>query len=355
MVMELLSGEALEKYSRLILVKDIGLNGLLRIRSLRVAVVGCGATGSHVVDMLARIGVGYIKVIDGDFVDASNIYRMSLVDEDDVKKALPKAVACAEKAHRVNNDVEVEPIVDRVEPANALKLLSDVDIVFDGTDNITTRLVINEASVAKGIPWVFIGIEGWYANVMLIEPGKSACFSCLIPRPPQREQANACDILGVFPSVVSVASSIAVNIAIRHLLGLGNYAGKLYIVDGVNMSIETIDVARRKDCPICVKHEYNYITKLPERKWRIRVICGTNAVEIIPPENMELDLNQLAKTHTDKVVAQNPYLVKIVEDKLKIVILRNGKAIVDGTTNTSKAFEAYKKILGEASIQIPLS
>ncbi len=353
MAVDLLDSKLLEKYSRLILVKDIGVNGLLKIKKLRVAVVGCGATGSHVVDMLARIGVGYIRVIDSDFVDVSNVYRMSLVNEDDVKKALPKAVACAERAQEVNSDVRVEPVIDRVEPENVLDLLSGVDLVFDGTDNITTRLIINEASVEKGFPWVFIGIEGWYANVMLIEPGKSACFSCLIPRPPLREQVNVCDILGVFPSVVSIASSIAVNIAIRHLLGLGDYAGKLYVVNGTDVSIETLDIVRRKDCPICVKHQYNYIMKPRERKWHVRVVCGTNAVEIVPPEDISLDLSQIAKVHKDKVEAQNPYLVKLKESSLKIVLLRNGKAIVDGTTDTSTAFKVYREVLSRAGIRMP--
>ncbi len=344
--MELLDPHLLEKYSRLMLVKDVGPRGFSKIRSLRVTVVGCGATGSHIVDYLARLGVGYIRVIDGDFVDISNIYRMSLVTEEDAAKALPKAVACAEHARKVNSDVKTEAIIDRLEGDNAIQLLDEVDIIFDGTDNFRTRLLINEVAVRKKIPWVYVGIEGWYANVMLIEPERSACLHCLIPKPPQREEANVCDIIGVFPSVVSIASSIAVTVAIRHILGHEDYAGRLYVIDAARMRVDYVDVKRRPDCPVCVYHKYTMLGSREERgEFKAKPICGTEAVEVKPPRKLNIDVETVAKTFHDNIVAYNPYLVKIRLEGLSVVLFSDGRAIVDGTTDTSKAIKLYRSII----------
>ena len=350
----MLGDKLLSKYSRLVLTQGIGVKGLERLRALRVAVVGCGATGSYMVELLARLGVGYIRVIDGDFLDYSNLYRMALVTEEDARRSMPKAVACAERARQANSDAEVEAVVDRLEPENAEELLDGVDVVLDGTDNFRTRLLINEVAVSKGVPWVYVGVEGWYANVMLVEPGRGPCLHCLVERPPRREEVNVCDVIGVFPSVVSMASSVAVGVAVRHLLGLGDYAGVLYVIDAARMTLEQVRVQRRPDCPVCARGLRPALSSRGEgaRGWLARPICGTEAVEIKPPKPLTIDLEEVARAHGGRVVAANPYLVRVAVGDVTVTLFRTGRAIVDGTTDVARALRAYSEVVRPLGISV---
>jgi adenylyltransferase/sulfurtransferase len=352
--MRILDEKLLRKYSRLILTQGVGIKGVDKIRKLRAAVVGCGATGSHIVEILSRLGVGYIRVIDGDFVDYSNLYRMSLVVEEDAEKSMPKAVACAERARTINSDVVVEPVVEKLEPSNAVELLSGVDVVFDGTDNFRARLLIDEVAVTKGIPWVYVGVEGWYANVMLIVPRSGPCLHCLIEKPPRREEVNACDIIGVFPTVIAMASSLAVSVALRHLLGLGDYAGILYVIDGSRMVVDAIRVHRRSNCSLCVHGRLRYLVEPRHSRWEAKPVCGTEAVEVKPPQPLDLDLTVLLKAHRDRVVAWNPYLVRIKASGVTVTVFRTGRAIVDGTTDVRSAIKAYLDVIEPLGVKVAL-
>jgi len=164
--------EDIERFSRQVLVKEVGVKGLAKIRKTRIAIIGCGATGTVQAELLARLGVGFIRVVDKDYVDLSNLPRTQLFDYKDAKEAIPKAIACAEKIRKIDPNVEVEPVITRVTGSNIVKLIEDVDIVVDGTDNLLTRFIINDAVIKLNKPWVFVGAVTWYGNVLFVNPGK---------------------------------------------------------------------------------------------------------------------------------------------------------------------------------------
>src|ERR1700677_605184 len=178
-----------ERYSRQILFAGIGERGQQQLLDARVAVAGCGALGSFQAGALARAGVGFVRIIDRDYVELGNLQRQWLFDESDVEQSLPKAVAAARKITTVNSDVRVEPMVADLTPSNVEDLLGDVDLVLDGTDNFETRYLINDFAVSQSqpprtLPWIYGAAVGSYGIVMAVTPGDSACLRCIYPDPP---------------------------------------------------------------------------------------------------------------------------------------------------------------------------
>src|SRR3954468_9055337 len=152
--------KAHERYSRQVLFSGIGPHGQEHLASSRVAMVGCGATGSALVSLLARAGVGYLRIIDRDYVEPSNLQRQVLFDEADAADSLPKAVAAARKINAFNSDITIEDRVADLTPANCAELLSNVHLIMDGTDNFETRYLINDFAVSNNIPWIYTAAVG---------------------------------------------------------------------------------------------------------------------------------------------------------------------------------------------------
>lgn len=339
----------IERFSRLFLVRDIGIDGISRLRTAKVAVVGCGATGTHIAELLVRTGVGNITVIDKDFVDISNIYRTSLFTEADAKNAIPKAIACANALKKIDSSVKVKPIITKLTPANAEEILMGHDIILDGTDNFTTRLIINDFSVKYGIPWVLTGVGTWYGNVWLIDPAKgSPCMRCLFTRI-REDEPNACDVLGVVPTAVSLVASIAVSLALRRLLNIDDkdLSRTYFVIDAKRISIDSFKVVKRADCPACGRRKFEYLNK--SFTWEVaKPICGTKAVEIMPRHKHTMNFADISKRiPKENIVAMNDYTIKVSTDNgINIVLFNDGRAIVDGTTDTETAIKIYEKITG---------
>src|SRR5207244_865462 len=171
-----MSGSANERYSRQILFSPIGAPGQLRLSQSVVAIVGCGATGSAVAALLARAGVGRLRIIDRDYVEASNLQRQSLFDEADARESLPKAIAAARKIAAFNSQIVVEPQVADLTPENVGQLLSGVQLVLDGTDNFETSYLINDYCVKNSLPWIYAAAVGSYGVTLNIIPGQTACL-----------------------------------------------------------------------------------------------------------------------------------------------------------------------------------
>src|SRR5580658_1947442 len=182
------------RYSRQSRFAPLGEKGQRRIREARVAVVGLGALGSVQADLLARAGVGTLRLIDRDFVEISNLQRQTLYQESDAADALPKAVAAARRLARVNSEVRIEPLVGDLSPRNIDEILEGADLILDATDNFETRYLINDFAVREGIPWIYGAAVGSYGLKLAIIPcplgslprggGAAACFRCVYPEPP---------------------------------------------------------------------------------------------------------------------------------------------------------------------------
>src|SRR5258708_6248627 len=169
-----------EKYSRQMLFAGIGPEGQQRLLASRAAIVGCGAIGAAAANLLVRAGVGYIRIIDRDFVEPSNLQRQTLFDESDALNVLPKAVAAESKLRSINSSVAVEGVVADLSSRNAESLLDGVDLLLDGTDNFETRFLINDVAVKSGRPWIYAAAVASYGLTMTIRPGATACLACLL-------------------------------------------------------------------------------------------------------------------------------------------------------------------------------
>src|ERR1700722_10138807 len=170
-----MNSEQREKYSPQILFAGIGEEGQESLLAASAILIGCGALGTVVANLLVRAGVGRLRIIDRDFVEPSNLQRQTLFEESDAREALPKATAAGRRLRAINSGVQVEGIVADITPGNALDLLAGFPLILDGTDNFETRLLLNDASISLGIPWIYAAAVGSYGVTMTIRPGETAC------------------------------------------------------------------------------------------------------------------------------------------------------------------------------------
>jgi molybdopterin-synthase adenylyltransferase len=341
----------LERYSKQVLFSEIGEPGQRRLLASRAVLCGCGALGSVLAETLVRAGVGWLRIIDRDFVELSNLQRQVLFDESDVATRLPKAVAAAEKLREINSSVTVEPVVADVDHTNVLSLIEGADLILDGSDNFEMRFLINDASLERGIPWIYAGVIGSHGQVMPIFPGESACLRCLIERVPDAGSTETCDTAGVLGPAVQVIASLEAVAALKILSGQPEKVSRtLSYVDvweGTLRQLNVSDLRDRADCPAC-KHG--------ERVWlsgqmgsRTSVLCGRNAVQVSPTERGQLALADLAsRLEGTGEVQFNDYLLRLAPhgSPFELTVFRDGRAIVKGTDDLSVARGVYSRYIG---------
>src|SRR5438876_7302657 len=284
----------MSRYSKQELFRPIGREGQERLAKSRATIVGLGALGSVLANHLARAGVGFLRLVDRDFVELDNLQRQVLYDEEDVRANLPKAAAAAEKLRRVNSEVKLDPRISDVNFANAEELARDVDLLLDGTDNFETRFVLNDACVKLGKPWVYGGCVGSYGMAMAVLPGEGPCFACLVGGLPAPGSSPTCDTAGVLNTAVAVVASLQANEALKILLGKREaLAGGLQTLDLWSNAFQLIKVPRSATCPTCVERKFPHLESNPSAATSL---CGRNAVQITPPPGSKLDLAEAEKT-----------------------------------------------------------
>jgi len=332
------------RYSRQIRFAPLGEAGQTKIRAASVAIVGCGALGTVQAEAMARAGVGRLRIIDRDFVEWSNLQRQFLFEEADAADALPKAVAAARRLARVNSEAVVEPMVADLTAANVEELFEDIDLILDGTDNFETRFLINDAAVDREIPWIYGAAVGSYGIKLAIVPGKTACFRCVYPEPPQGAQPT-CETEGVLAPVTATIASLQVADALK-ILAAGS--------DAVTARLTTIDVwtgtirqlappTRDAKCPCCVRRELVYLDG--SRRAPIS-LCGRNAVQI-HERSRPVDLPALAqRLATVAAVRSNEFALRVALDPYELTVFPDGRAIIKGTTDVGVARSLYARYIG---------
>jgi molybdopterin-synthase adenylyltransferase len=343
--------EAGVRYRKQALFAPIGEEGQARLRSGRVLVVGCGALGSVISETLVRAGVGFVRIVDRDFVEVSNLQRQVLFDEQDVAERLPKAIAASQKLGAINSEIVIEPLVADVRPDNVLELMSGVDVVVDGTDNFETRLLVNDASLETGIPWVNGGCVGSHGQVMTIVPGRTPCFRCLLEDVPEPGASETCDTAGVIGPAVNVVASLQCVDVLKLLAGRGDEIEPVLTVldvwEGTYRRLKVGELRSKGNCPACQRGERAWLKG--ERASQTAVLCGRNAVQISPAERREVDLHETAKRlRQHGVVFENPYLVRVTlgDPACEITLFRDGRAIVQGTEDAGVARSLYARYVG---------
>src|SRR5215217_5236538 len=249
----------MERYSRQILFEGIGEEGQRRLRESRALVVGCGALGSAQVEMLARAGVGRLRIVDRDFVEESNLQRQTMFTERDARERVPKAVAAARRVAEINSDVTCEAEVADVNHTNVERLVEGRDVLLDGTDNFATRFLINDACVKHGVAWVYGAAVGSYGVTLTVRPGVTPCLRCVFPEEPAVGSAPTCDTTGVIMPIISIVAAVQASEALKLLTGNAERLhGGLMQFDVWRNEWRRISTgARAPDCPACAPRRFD--------------------------------------------------------------------------------------------------
>lgn len=338
----------MERYSRQILFSPIGEKGQEQIRKKHILVVGAGALGTANAEMIARAGIGKLTIVDRDYVEWSNLQRQQLYIEEDAQNRIPKAVAANLHLKKINSEVEVHSYVEDVTSANIEELAEGVDLIIDATDNFETRLLINDVALKHEIPWIYGGCVGSYGLSFTIIPHETPCLHCLLKHIPF--DGMTCDTVGVISPIVSMVASHQTSEALKLLVGdEENRRGKLVSFDLWKNQYSSINMDRLKNnaCPTCGTNPvYPYLTA--EMETKAAVLCGRDTVQIRPSETKQFSFAQVAERVKPLADAflENPFLMSFTFGEHRIVLFKDGRALIHGTKDISEAKKIYHRYVG---------
>ncbi|MCB9799418.1 MAG: ThiF family adenylyltransferase [Candidatus Omnitrophica bacterium] len=343
------SNSSFSRYDRQIKIPQIGLEGQERIGVSCVAVVGLGALGSVSANLLARAGVGTLKLIDRDFLEKNNLQRQVLYDENDLDRHLPKAVLAEEKLKRVNSEIKINALASDLNAQTVDDLLEGVDVIVDGTDNFETRYLINDYALKHQIPWIYGGAVQTHGLVYVVLPGQGPCLRCLFPEAVPSHEAQTCDRSGILAPVSHLIASLQVAECLKILTGRNEaICRSLLKIDVWDSSFHSVDITP-DDCPDpcsgCVSGDFPYLQR--DQGTQTVKLCGRNAVQIHHWETRKIDFEALAaKLEGSGRVEYNDYIMNIEQPPYGITLFSNGRAIIKGTEDSGIARSLYAKYIG---------
>lgn len=333
-----------ERYSRQVLYPGIGERGQEKLGRAHVALVGCGATGAAAASLLARAGVGALTLIDRDFVEESNLQRQVLFDEADAAQSLPKAEAARRKIALFNSEITVSAHVADLVPANIHELLHGADLILDATDNFETRYLINDYAIEQNKPWIYAAAIGAYAVTMNILPGETACLACIFPQPPGGT-VETCDTAGILNTAVNLAASIEATEAIKLIVGAKQQLRRSLLSFDLwtNERSEVSTAHPRLDCEVCQQRNFAHLRG--EGRPHI-TLCGRNSVQI-HERHRPVDFAEMeARLRPHGTVRFNNLLLRFEHGSYVITLFADGRAIIQGTTDTMQARSLYARFIG---------
>ncbi len=336
-----------ERYSRQILFSGIGAAGQQRLAQSRALIVGCGALGSAQAESLARAGVGKLRIADRDFVEASNLQRQTMFTERDAADRIPKAIAARHHIREINSEIEVEPEITDVNHSNIERLITDCDVVLDGTDNFATRYLINDACVKHEVNWVYGAAVGSYGVTMTVRPHQTPCLRCIFEESPPAASAPTCDTAGVIMPIISVVAAVQVTEALKLLSGqTRDLHGSLMQFDVWRNEWRKINPgAPLPDCPTCGLGSFTTLEATAGDF--AAVLCGRNAVQISPSQATELNFEELARRLGGTgEVKFNDYLLRFRTGEVELTVFRDARSIIRGTNEITTARSLYAKYIG---------
>lgn len=333
-----------DRYSRQVLFSPIGADGQKRLAQAKVVLVGCGAIGTATAALLARAGVGHLRIIDRDYVEPSNLQRQSLFDEADAAESLPKAAAAVKKIAAFNSEITATAEVQDLTPKNVQALLSDADLILDATDNFETRYLINDFAVSTRTPWIYAASVGAYALTMNIIPGETACLSCLFPSPPDG-LVETCDTVGILNSAANWVASVQATEALKLLVGARDKVRRTLLSRDLwnNQEAEVGAANSRADCRTCANHEFIFLAG--ERLAQI-TLCGRNSVQIHERNRPVSFPEMTARLQPHGAVKHNDFVLKFWRDSYEMTLFPDGRAIIKGTSDPAVARSLYARYIG---------
>lgn len=337
-----------DRYTRQAILPEIGAGGQARLAAAHVVIVGCGALGSFQAQLLARAGVGRLTVIDRDFVERSNLQRQVLFTDADATAGVPKAIAAERALAAINPEIRVAGVVDDLNAGTAEALLRGAHILCDGTDNFETRYLLNDYAVRERIPWVYGGVIGTGGLVLPILPGETPCLRCVFETPPPAGSLPTCETAGVLGPAVAVIAGLQGAETLKLLVGARDRVLRALLrYDAWDAGFTIVQTGPpRPDCPVCGAGDYAYLEgRLGSRAARL---CGRGAIQLLPrlgghpPSLPEIAARLSAEWH----VTLNDYLLRAQRDGVTVNLFRDGRVIVDGTTDEAEARSLYARIIG---------
>jgi molybdopterin-synthase adenylyltransferase len=333
------------RYSRQERFAPIGRKGQEQIRAARILITGCGGLGSNSANLLARAGVGFLRIVDRDVIELSNLQRQLLFDQNDAREGWPKALAAGRHLAAINSDLNVEPVAADIGSDNIFDFLQGIDLVLDGFDNLEARYLLNDACVKQNVPWIYGCCVSSTVMAALIVPGKTACFRCLHRDLPEPGSVRTCDTAGVIGPAALIAASIQTSMALRFLTNKTCEA-PLIVGDAWDFSLDTIVVRRDDKCPCCVFKQFDF---LKMRGQQALTLCGRNAVQVRAAFDRRPDFKALAA----RLGAVGAVRVNEDEDLLRLdappyalTLFEDGRAIVKGTDDPLLARSLVARWIG---------
>jgi len=341
-----------QRFSRQIALPQVGAEGQERLSSARVAVVGLGALGSNCALLLARAGLGLLTLIDRDTVEFHNLPRQTLFTEADAARHLPKAEVAARRLAEVDGRLVLQPRIADLEADNIAPLLTEAEVVVDATDNFETRYLLNDWAVARKVPWVYGGVFATEGLCLAVVPGRTPCLRCLFPTPPTSTDLPSCETAGVWTPTVGLVAALQVSAVLRLLLEQEEPAG-LAVVDGWKGRIDRFEVfGPDPGCPACGARHFEYLEEpAPARAVRpctdgsIRVRPFRTDREGIPSRIDLMELGRRLEGMVDDLVV-HPSVVRFDADGCRMTIFPDGRAVVRGTEDPTRARTLYDRYVG---------
>lgn len=333
------------KYSRQTLFGPIGEEGQKKFAAAHAVIIGGGALGSSSAEMLARSGIGKLTIVDRDYVDESNLQRQQLYTESDVQEKWPKAVAAEKRLRQINNDIQVTGIVADITADNIFHFIEGATVIIDGTDNFETRLIVNDAAVKEGIPFVFGACVASYGLSYTIIPGQTPCLNCLIGHLPS--DGMTCDTVGVISPIVQQVAVWQVTEVFKLLTD--QHTGSLLRTCDIwkdERSEVKADALKHPSCPTCAERSYPFLSY--ENQTKAAVLCGRNTVQIRTNSKKKIELKLLHERlgKAGIKVKGNPYLISFAADGCRLVLFQDGRALVHGVNDIARARTIYSKWIG---------
>ncbi|PSL40219.1 adenylyltransferase/sulfurtransferase [Planomicrobium soli] len=337
-----------ERYSRQTLFKPIGHSGQEQLGAATVTIIGCGALGSAIAETLTRAGVGEIHLVDRDYVELSNLQRQQLFTESDAREMLPKVAAAEKRLKAIRSDLRLFTYLDNLDAVLMEKLIAGSALVMDATDNFETRLLINDASIKYGVPWIYGACVGSSGVVFPFVPGETGCFRCLLPVLPAVNET--CDTVGIISPAVQMTAALQCAEAMKWLTG--NREAMRKKVHHFNLWDNTqldIGISRIKNaaCETCGEHPtYPSLEKAAERTYA--VLCGRDAVQVLPDPVRPITLEDAEKAgqKLNLEIKRTPYFVELHAFGHRMVLFGNGRLLIHGIRNVSEGRKLYHQLFG---------
>jgi molybdopterin/thiamine biosynthesis adenylyltransferase len=338
----------LTRYAKQMKVHTIGSNGQQQLANTACAIIGAGALGAAVAEQLVRAGIGYVRIIDRDFVELSNLHRQTLYTEQDAEHFLPKAIAAGNALKAINSTVEIDPIIADVHSGNIHDLLHNIDIIVDGSDNFTIRYLLNDYCVANNKTWVYGAVTATSGTTTTFTPQQTPCFRCLFPDPPELGVVDTCDTVGVLAPIVTMVAAIQATEVIKFASGHRSQLNRqLLQLDCWSLQFFKLEIAHaiNEQCPCCKQAVFSWLNQ--QEQAAASSICGRQTIQLTLSTPLTHSFDELAKRFAASYpITQNRYLLKLhYSEQISVIFFPDHRIMIQGTEDLYYANLIVNKIL----------